>query len=77
MSEVWPKDGHTRSGELGLDPVLWEVLACPQDHGALTAVQPSDDLPEGGLRCATCARTYPVRDGIAVMLLDEALAASE
>lgn len=74
MSDTWPKGdtAGTRAGALGLDPVLWDVLVCPEDHGALSAVDASDTLAEGGLRCATCGRTYPVRDGIAVMLLDEA-----
>ena len=76
MTDTWPKGqtSGTPAGELGLDPVLWEVLVCPADHGALAAVTPADALPEGGLRCATCGRTFPVRDGIAVMLLDEATA---
>lgn len=75
MSQTWPKGetAGTHTGELGLDPVLWDVLACPADQGALSAVQPSAKLAEGGLRCETCGLTYPVREGIAVMLVDEAV----
>lgn len=57
------------SGELGLDPVLLEVLACPCDEHA--PVRP--DLERGLLVCVLCGRGFPVRDGIPVMLLDEAI----
>lgn len=57
-----------------LDPQLLEVLACPcPEHGALsvgTAADPSADA----LTCAACGRSFPVTDGIPVLLLDEALA---
>lgn len=74
--DIWPS-GSTSSGALGLDPVLWQVLVCPADHGDLSAVEPGarPELPEGGLRCATCDLTYPVLDGIPVMLATEAIPA--
>lgn len=54
---------------LGLDPALWQVLACPCDaHGALAA-----DEQARTLTCAACGAAFPVRDGIPVMLLDEAV----
>ncbi|MDD2857721.1 MAG: hypothetical protein PHU75_03515 [Candidatus Nanopelagicales bacterium] len=54
---------------LGLDPALWQVLACPCDaHGALSADEPSQTL-----RCQVCGAQFPVRDGIPVMLLGEAV----
>jgi uncharacterized protein YbaR (Trm112 family) len=54
---------------LGLDPALWQVLACPCDaHGALVADEQSQTL-----RCQSCGTQFPVRDGIPVMLLSEAV----
>jgi uncharacterized protein YbaR (Trm112 family) len=56
-----------------LDPVLRKILACPcPDHAELrngTAVDPEADA----LTCTVCARSFPVIDGIPVLLLDEAL----
>jgi uncharacterized protein YbaR (Trm112 family) len=52
-----------------LDPRLLEILICPACRGELA---PVDD--DRGLECATCGRVYPVRDGIPVMLVDEASA---
>lgn len=55
-----------------LDPKLLEILACPsEDHAPLRAGSPGD--PEAdALTCTSCGRVYPVRDGIPVLLLDEA-----
>jgi len=54
---------------LGLDAALWQVLACPCDaHGALTADEQAQTLT-----CQACGAAFPVRDGIPVMLLDEAV----
>ncbi|MDP2014559.1 MAG: Trm112 family protein [Actinomycetota bacterium] len=53
---------------LGLDPALWQVLACPCDaHGSLKA-----DEAARTLTCTVCGLVFPVRDGIPVMLIDEA-----
>ncbi len=50
-------------------PELLEILACPVDHAPVTE--------EGDrLVCGACGRRYPVRDGIPVMLVDEAEAAA-
>ena len=55
-----------------LDPILWSVIVCPADHGTLSAGTAED--PEAELvSCADCGRRYPVRDGIPVLLLDEAI----
>jgi uncharacterized protein YbaR (Trm112 family) len=58
---------------LGLDPQLMEILACPcPEHGTLrsgTAADPDADA----LTCAACGRSFPVTDGIPVLLLIEAL----
>jgi uncharacterized protein YbaR (Trm112 family) len=44
---------------------LLEILVCPVDHGKVS-------LQGAELVCAECGRAYPVRDGIPVMLVDEA-----
>ena len=51
-----------------VDAELMKVLACPKCHGALQA-----DDAKGTLVCRVCRLAYPVRDGIPVMLIDEAL----
>ena len=55
-------------GPLGLDPQLLEILACPDTHHSPLIV----DEEAGELLCSTCDRAFPVRDGIPVLLLDEA-----
>jgi uncharacterized protein YbaR (Trm112 family) len=51
-----------------MDPVLLEILACPDTHHTPLTV----DEEAGELVCPTCDRAFPVRDGIPVLLLDEA-----
>ena len=53
-----------------LDPILLEVLACPCDRHA--AVRAEGD-PVAAIVCTRCATSFPVRDGIPVMLLDDAV----
>lgn len=48
-----------------IDPKLLEILACP---ACKTPVRPDGDR----LVCGQCRRRYPIRDGIPVMLVDEA-----
>ncbi len=50
-----------------ISPSLLAILACPlcQAEVKLTA----DD---GGLKCVSCHRVYPIRDDIPVMIVDEA-----
>ncbi|MCK1796987.1 Trm112 family protein [Streptomyces sp. XM4193] len=63
-----------------LEAGLLEILACPACHAALReepAEASADDKDEPGteLRCtaeAGCGLVYPVRDGIPVLLVDEA-----
>lgn len=52
-----------------LDPLLIDVLACPEDKGPLLYFADEDILFNPRLH-----RTYAVRDGIPVMLIDEATA---
>lgn len=57
---------------VSLDPRLMEILACPsEDHAPLRAGTPADPQADV-LTCTDCGRQYPVRDGIPVLLLDEA-----
>ena len=48
-----------------IDKELLAILACPACRG---------DVAEenGKVVCASCGRQYPVRDGIPIMLVDEA-----
>ncbi len=56
-----------------LDAQLLEILACPSpDHAPLRPGAP-DDPEADALTCTECGRVYPVRDGIPVLLLDEAV----
>lgn len=51
-----------------LDQTLLEILACPCDaHAPLEY-----DEAAGELACTSCDRVFEVRDGIPVLLLDEA-----
>ena len=50
-----------------LDPTLAEILVCPVDKSDLR-----EDEAAGRLECTDCGRRYPVRDGIPIMLVDEA-----
>lgn len=46
---------------------LLDILVCPL---CKTPVKLTSD--QGGLKCSTCHRVYPIRDDIPVMLVDEA-----
>ena len=60
---------------VALDATLLEILACPSpDHAPLRIGSP-DDPAADVLTCTSCGRMYPVRDGIPVLLLDEAIPA--
>lgn len=52
---------------MALSPELLAILVCPQCKGTI-------DLEPGetGFVCHACRLRYPVRDGIPVMLIDEA-----
>ncbi len=51
---------------------LLDILVCP------VCKQPVHLLPdESNLKCEACKRVYPVRDGIPVMLPEEATIAPE
>ncbi|MGH3739063.1 MAG: Trm112 family protein [Micromonosporaceae bacterium] len=52
---------------MALDPTLLEILVCPGDHGTLAY-----DEAAATLTCGECGRIYEIRDGVPVLLLDEA-----
>ena len=52
-----------------LAPELLEILACPNCHGALAVDHDRDELVCLG---PDCGLAYPVRQGIPVLLIDEA-----
>ena len=52
---------------MALDPLLLEILACPEDRGPLYYLEDEDALYNPRLH-----RRYAIRDGIPIMLIDEA-----
>lgn len=50
-----------------IDQALLDILACPK---CKKSVQYNDDKTT--LLCVKCQLEYPIRDGIPVMLIDEA-----
>ncbi|WP_199439654.1 Trm112 family protein [Umezawaea beigongshangensis] len=59
-----------------LDAQLLDILACPCPEHAPLSVGTPDDPEADFLTCTSCGRSFPVRDGIPVLLLDEAVAPS-
>ncbi|MDE3085848.1 MAG: Trm112 family protein [Acidobacteriota bacterium] len=57
---------------MALDPLLLEVLACPEDKGPLLYFEDEQRLYNPRLH-----RSYPIRDDIPVMLVDESEAVTE
>ena len=55
-----------------LDPRLLEILACPEDKGPLLYFADEQALYNPRLK-----RRYPVREGIPVMLIDEAVSVDD
>lgn len=56
---------------MSIDPRLLEMLVCP-GCGEPVRLRPDSSA----IDCTGCGRVYPVRDGIAVMLLDQATEAT-
>ena len=50
-----------------VDPKLLEILVCPVTHGPLTY-----DREKGELVSASARLAYPIRDGVPIMLPEEA-----
>ncbi|MGH3854488.1 MAG: Trm112 family protein [Pseudonocardiaceae bacterium] len=58
---------------LELDATLREILACPCPAHAKLSSGTFTDAEAAALTCTVCGRSFPVIDGIPVLLLDEAL----
>ncbi len=54
-------------GKPVIDKELLDILACPACKGNIVYNQENEKLI-----CQECGRRYPIRDGIPVMLIDEA-----
>ena len=57
-----------RQDARAIDPELLAILACPAEHHAPLEL----DSSGSELLCTECDRAFPIRDGIPVLLLDEA-----
>ncbi len=57
----------TESGRMTIPQDLLDILACPACIKPLT-LSPQHD----SLKCATCRRVYPIRDGFPILLIDQA-----
>jgi uncharacterized protein YbaR (Trm112 family) len=55
-----------------IDPKLLEILVCPQTRGPL-----SYDRENGELLSKNAGVAFPIRDGVPIMLIDEARALSD
>ncbi len=50
-----------------IDKELLAIMCCPDCHGDLELNE-----AQAKLLCVKCGKRYPIRDGIPVMLIDEA-----
>jgi uncharacterized protein YbaR (Trm112 family) len=57
---------------MAIDKELLEILACPKCKGEIRLNEKGD-----GIVCEKCSLVYPIKDGIPVMLVDEAAPISE
>ncbi len=48
-----------------IDDQLLKILACPACRGEV-------ELKDGKIVCRQCSRRYPIKNGIPIMLVDEA-----
>jgi uncharacterized protein len=60
-------DTFTPTTEVDVDPRLLEVLVCPVTHGPLELDRSKGELLSRGAKLA-----YPIRDGVPIMLPEEA-----
>lgn len=66
-------DAQTSTGpHADIDPRLLEILVCPVSRGPLTYDRERQELVSASARLA-----YPIRDGIPILLADEARELSE
>jgi uncharacterized protein YbaR (Trm112 family) len=52
---------------MAISKQLLEILVCPACKADLEL-----KADESGLRCLQCGRVYPIRNGLPVMLIDQA-----
>lgn len=57
---------------IDIDEQLLAVLACPADHHAPLRAGTPVDPGANALTCTECGRSFPIQDGIPVLLLDAA-----
>jgi hypothetical protein len=58
---------ETHASHTDVDPRLLEILVCPVTHGALIYDRAAGELISKSARLA-----YPIRDGVPIMLPEEA-----
>ena len=58
---------NTSESTLGIDPRLLEILVCPVTRGPLTYDRERQELVSPGAHLA-----YPIREGVPIMLPEEA-----
>ena len=63
MSDAFPPLALTAE----VDPRLLEILVCPVTHGPLVYDREAGELISNGAKLA-----YPIRDGVPIMLAEEA-----
>lgn len=71
MSAAAPESDRPLS-EIEVDPRLLEVLVCPLTHGKLDY-----DRARGELVSKSARLAYPIRDGVPIMLPEEARSLDE
>jgi hypothetical protein len=67
MSEPSVPATTAAAPDVEIDPRLLEVLVCPVTHGALEY-----DRAKGELVSRSARLAYPIRDGVPIMLPEEA-----
>ncbi|MBC8238960.1 MAG: Trm112 family protein [Alphaproteobacteria bacterium] len=67
MSDENPEIGSDQTAADGIDPKLLEILVCPLTKGPLRYDREAQELISEQARLA-----YPIREGIPIMLVDEA-----
>jgi len=55
--------------DVQIDPALLEIIVCPSCRAGLDLVHTAGSAE---LVCQGCGLAYPIRDGIPVLLVDEA-----
>ena len=67
MADTTPQKSPDRDLSKTLDPMLLNLLVCPKTQGSLTYDREASELVSEKAKLA-----YPIREGIPIMLADEA-----